>query len=110
MVKILGAFLDTLVLNVYPADASFEIEDRRLDENLKAELMFLKRQAQEEEEEMPTRFVFRGLPLLMKAKGCDGFNWILHNRMHSVAANRSSKVHSIARSRLSSDHRRLRSE
>ena len=60
MMYILGAFLDTLVLNVYPADASFEIEERRIDALLKEELMLLKEQAQEAEEEIPTRFVFRG--------------------------------------------------
>src|SRR5690242_9838357 len=104
MVKILGAFIDTLVLNVYPTDASFEIEERRIDEDLKAELMLLKGQAQEEEEEMPSRFVFRGQPLLMKAKGGDGFNWILHNRMLTVAVNRSSKAQILAQVRLSSEY------
>jgi hypothetical protein len=104
MVHILGAFIDTLVLNVYPADASFEIEERRIDELLKEELMLLKEQAQEAEEEMPTRFIFRGKPLLMKAKGGDGFNWILHNRMLSVAINRSSKAQILAQVRLSSEY------
>src|SRR5882757_3746398 len=103
MVKILGAFIDTLVLNVYPTDASFEIEERRIDESLKEELLSLKAQAQELEEEVPTRFVFREKPLLMKAKGGDGFNWILHNRMLTVAVNRSSKVQMLAQVRLSSE-------
>jgi hypothetical protein len=30
-VKVLGAFVDTLVLNIYPTDAQFEIEERRID-------------------------------------------------------------------------------
>jgi hypothetical protein len=104
MVKILGAFLDTLVLNVYPTDHDFQIEQRRLDPLLKEELMLLKEQAQEAEEEMPTRFVFRGKPLLMKARGGDGFNWIMGNRMLTVAVNRSSKAQILAQVRLSSEY------
>jgi hypothetical protein len=104
LVKILGAFLDTLVLNVYPTDHGFEIEERRLDPLLKEELMLLKEQAQEAEEEIPTRFVFREKPLLMKAKGGDGFNWIMHNRMLTVAVNRSSKAQILAQVRLSSEY------
>ena len=34
LVKILGAFVDTLVLNIYPTDHDFEIEERRVDEHL----------------------------------------------------------------------------
>ncbi len=30
-VKILSAFVDTLVLNVYPTDHAFEVEERRVD-------------------------------------------------------------------------------
>jgi hypothetical protein len=104
LVKILGAFLDTLVLNVYPTDHGFEIEERRLDPLLKEELILLKEQAQEAEEEIPTRFVFREKPLLMKAKGGDGFNWIMHNRMLTVAVNRSSKAQILAQVRLSSEY------
>jgi len=41
LVKILGAFVDTLVLNVYPTDHAFEIEERRVDSLLQEELMLL---------------------------------------------------------------------
>ena len=51
MVKILGAFLDTLVLNIYPTDHAFELEERRLDPQLREELTLLKEQAQEIEED-----------------------------------------------------------
>jgi len=88
MVKILGAFVDTLVLNIYPTDHDFEIEERRVDESLKEELMLLKGQAQEAEEDVPTRFAFNGASLLMRAKGGDGFNWIMHNHWLTVAVNR----------------------
>ena len=51
MVRILGAFVDTLVLNVYPTDQAFEVEERRVDPLLQEELMLLKEQAQELEED-----------------------------------------------------------
>ena len=102
MVRILGAFIDTLVLNIYPTDHDFEIEERRIDESLKEELMLLKGQAQEAEEDIPTRFAFNGAPLLMRAKGGDGFNWILHNHWLTVAVNRSSKAQILGQVRCSS--------
>jgi hypothetical protein len=102
MVHILGAFIDTLVLNVYPTDQSFEIEERRVDPLLQEELLLLKEQAQELEEDFPTRFAFNGASLLMRAKGGDGFNWIMHNHWLSVAVNRSSKAQILAQVRLSS--------
>jgi hypothetical protein len=102
MVKILGAFVDTLVLNIYPTDHDFEIEERRVDEHLQEELMLLKGQAQELEEDVPTRFAFNGAPLLMRAKGGDGFNWIMHNHWLTVAVNRSSKAQILGQVRCSS--------
>jgi hypothetical protein len=103
-VKILGAFLDTLVLNIYPTDHQFHIEQRRIDPPLREELSLLKGQAQELEEDVPTRFVFDGLPLVMRAKGGDGFNWIMHNRLLTVAVNRGSKAQILAQARLSSEY------
>src|SRR5947208_3852670 len=102
MVKVLGAFIDTLVLNVYPTDHAFEIEERRVDPLLQEELMLLKEQAQELEEDFSTRFAFNGAPLLMRAKGGDGFNWIMHNHWLSVAVNRSSKAQILGQVRCSS--------
>lgn len=103
-VKIVGAFVDTLVLNIYPVDQQLQIESRRVDQLLQEELTLLKQQAQEAEEDIPTRFVFNDLPLLMKAKGGDGFNWIMHNRFLSVAVNRSSKVQILGQVRCSSEY------
>ena len=102
LVKILGAFIDTLVLNIYPTDHAFELEERRVDPLLQEELMLLKEQAQEIEEDFPTRFAFNGAPLLMRAKGGDGFNWIMHNHWLSVAVNRSSKAQILGQVRCSS--------
>jgi hypothetical protein len=101
-VKILGAFLDTLVLNVYPTDATFQVEERRIDPLLREELTLLKEQAQELEEDFPTRFAFLDAPLLMRAKGGDGFNWIMHNHWLTVAVNRSSKAQILGQVRCSS--------
>src|SRR5260370_23574513 len=101
-VKILGAFVDTLVLNCYATDDAFEIEERRVDPLLQEELMLLKEQAQELEEDFPTRFTFNGAPLLMRAKGGDGFNWIMHNHWLTVAVNRSSKAQILGQVRCSS--------
>jgi hypothetical protein len=61
------SFLDTLVLNVYPTDHAFELEERRIDPLLREELTLLKGQAQEIEEDFPTRFAFNGVPLVMRA-------------------------------------------
>jgi len=69
---------------------------------LKEELMLLKGQAQELEEDFPTRFAFNGASLLMRAKGGDGFNWIMHNHWLTVAVNRSSKAQILAQVRCSS--------
>ena len=102
LVKILGAFLDTLVLNIYPTDATFHLEERRIDPLLREELTLLKEQAQEIEEDYPTRFAFNGASLLMRAKGGDGFNWIMHNHWLTVAVNRSSKAQILAQVRCSS--------
>src|SRR5947209_12077896 len=102
LVKILGAFVDTLVLNVYPTDHAFEVEERRVDPLLQEELMLLKEQAQEIEEDFPTRFTFNGAPLLMRAKGGDGFNWIMPNHWLSVSVNRSSKAQILGQVRCSS--------
>src|SRR3954451_19313140 len=102
LIHILGAFPDTLVLNVYPTDHVFEVEERRVDALLQEELMLLKEQAQEIEEDVPTRFAFNGAPLLMRAKGGDGFNWIMHNHWLTVAVNRSSKAQTLGQVRCSS--------
>jgi hypothetical protein len=54
LVKILGAFVDTLVLNVYPVDTQLQVEERRVDPLLQEELKLLKEQAQEIEEDVPS--------------------------------------------------------
>lgn len=104
-VRVLGAGPDTYVLNVYSTNASFEPGKKQLSRDLKAELDLLKKRAQEEEEDIPTRFIFDGFPLLMRTKGSEGFNWILHTeRGLTLAINRGSKMHLLAQARLSSEY------
>lgn len=103
-VRALGQFLDTLVLNVYPTDRQFQVERREMDGELKAELQDYKERAQEAEEDIPTRFAFRGLPLLMKTKGSEGFQWILDNGKISLAVKRNSKMLLWAQVRCSSEY------
>jgi hypothetical protein len=103
-VKILGAFVDTLVLNVIPTDENFLPEKRKIEQDLQQELTILKERAQEEEKDIVTRFLFAGIPLKMTAKGKDGFQWILKNTKGTIAVNRSSKMTLLAQVRCSSEH------
>lgn len=104
-VKILAAFLDTLVLNVYPTDKEFVREKRSVDEELQKELTILKEQAQAQEKPIETRFTFpEKVSLNMTAKGSEGFQWILRNTKMSLAINRGSKMELLAQVRCSSEY------
>ena len=104
-VKILGAFVDTLVLNVYPSESNFAtIVKRRLAPELKEELDALKKLAQDRECDLPTRFVYQGENLLMKTKGSEGFHWILRSSKITLAVNRGSKATLLAQVRCSSEY------
>ncbi|SRR5579875_218134 len=103
-VKIVGAGVDTLVLNIYPTDSEGEVVKRRVDDGLQEELRLLKERAQEEEEDVVTHIVFDGGNLFMRAKGSEGFNWILHNQNITLAVNRSSKMSLLGQVRLSSEY------
>lgn len=103
-VKLLSACVDTLVMNLYPTDADFQIVRRKLDSELREELEHYKETAQEEEEPIPTRFVYKNEHLLMRPKGGDGFNWILTNNKITLSVNRSAKMNLLARVRCSSEY------
>lgn len=103
-VAIVGVGVDTLVLNVYPTDSSYQLVKRRVDPELQEELALLKQQAQDDEQDMPSRFCFGDMPLLMRAKGGEGFQWILHNRKLTVAVNRNSKMNVLGQVRFSSEY------
>ena len=102
-VRIVGSGVDTLVLNIYPTDSAGTVVKRRVDDDLQEELRLLKEQAQAEEEDVVTRFVFGG-NLLMRTKGSEGFHWILHNNSLTLAVNRGSKMGLLAQVRLSSEY------
>ncbi len=102
-VRIVGSGVDTLVLNIYPTDSEGVMVKRRVDEDLQEELRLLKERAQREEEDVVTRFVFGG-NLLMRAKGSEGFNWILYNQSITLAVNRGSKMSLLGQVRLSSQY------
>lgn len=103
-VRVLAAFVDTLVLNVYPTDPAFQQIKGRVSPDLQDELTRLKEQAQEQEEDLETRFVFAGVPLCMTRKGKDGFQWILRSAKLSLAVNRGSKMQLLAQVRCSSEY------
>ncbi len=77
---------------------------RRVDEDLQEKLRLLKERAQVEEEDVVTRFVFDDGNLFMRAKGSEGFNWILHNQSITLAVNRGSKMGLPGQVRLSSQY------
>ncbi|GHO52190.1 hypothetical protein [Ktedonobacter robiniae] len=104
MVRVLGAFVDTLVLNVYQTRADFEVIKGRLESDLVDELTLLKEQAQNDEEPVPSRFAFGGTPLLMTAKGGEGFQWILKNKLLTLAVNKGAKMRLVAQVRCSSEY------
>jgi len=103
-VCILGAFVDTLYLNVYQTDVRYQPVKKGISEELKLELQQLKDLAQELEENIATRFVFDGSPLLMMTKGSEGFNWIMRNTSINLCVNRSSKMQLCAQVRCSSEY------
>jgi hypothetical protein len=106
-VRLLAAFVDTLVLNVYPTDLDFNPTKRRIDGELLEELDQLKQLAQDNEEPVPTRFIFPAgsdAHLFMKEKGGEGFNWILSNSQLSLAVNRGAKMAMLAQVRCSSEY------
>jgi hypothetical protein len=104
VVKVLCAGVDTLLLNVYAVNEDWQVLPGEVAPDLQQELAVLKQRAQDEEEDIPSRFVFNGTNLLMRAKGGDGFQWILHNVSLTLAVNRSSKMTLLAQARLSSEY------
>ena len=103
-VQVLSCGIDTLVLNVLPTDTSYQVKRRRLDEGLQAELDAYKLQAQEQEEPVPTRWVFEGVTLMMREKGGSHFKWILEHPAFSLAIARGVKVLMLGQVRFSSEY------
>jgi len=68
LVHILGAFPDTLVLMCIPLIMHSRSRNGVVDPLLQEELMLLKEQAQEIEEDVPDSLRLQWAPLLMRAK------------------------------------------
>jgi hypothetical protein len=101
---VLGAFADTLVLNVLPTDPEFAVERRELRAELCEELHGYKFLAQERDEEVPLPYAFAGVPLLMMPTGGKGFFWIVKNTKITIAISRNAKRAMFAQVRLSSEY------
>jgi hypothetical protein len=101
---ILGAFLDTLVLNVVPADGLGKKTSREFSDGLKRALDLYKAQAQHEDDDILTDFSFEQCTLLMTPKGGKGFYWIMKNKQMSIAISRDGRRCLWAQVRLSSEY------
>src|SRR5215469_15546523 len=104
-VKIVGRGVDTLVLNLCYTDEDFQPVKRELDEGLQHELNQLQNTSRLREAPVPTRWTFRGVPLLMQEKGARGqWRWILRSRLLVVTISRGCLSRIIAQVRLSSEY------
>jgi hypothetical protein len=101
---VLGAFIDTLYLNVFPTNTDFEPVARELRQELKDELTEYKLFAQERDQKVPTHFKFDGLELNMKPTGGVGFFWILENSKLTLSISRNARRAMWAQVRLSSEY------
>ncbi len=106
-VKPLACGPDTIVASVRLLPVLIEDKEVKseLSESLQAELMILKEVAQQDEEEVPTRWSFCGQPLIMQPKGGQhGFLWILKNSKITLAISRGVKTGVVGQVRLWSEY------
>ena len=101
---VLGVGPDTAYYNIRPTDRDFQPVRQELDEELQEELEALKHKAQEQDELIPTRWVFEGQSLSMRDKGGSQFKWILENDFITLSVGRGKKTGIIGRVRLSSEY------
>lgn len=103
-VRLLGVNPDTLVVNVLPVDMTGEIVKRPLLDSLQAELDQWKELAQNEDEPVPTRWVFEGSNLFMLDKAGAPFKWILEHPKIKVAISRGVRLPLLGEVRFSSEY------
>lgn len=103
-VRLLGVNPDTLVVNVLPVDTTGELVKRPLADALQAELDRWKEQAQNEDEPVPTRWVFEGSNLFMLDKAGAPFKWILDHPKIKIAVSRGVHVPLVGQVRFSSEY------
>lgn len=96
--------LDTLVANILPTDGEGNLLQVPLDMELQEELDRYKLQAQQEEEKVPTRWVFAGSNLLMLDKAGAPFKWILEHPKIKVSISRGLRVPLWGEVRFSSEY------
>src|SRR5215813_12637793 len=75
----LGFGPDTATYTIRPTDRDFQPIKQELSEELQEELEVLKKQAQDEDEQVPTRWIFEEQTLFMQDKGGSQFKWIIKN-------------------------------
>lgn len=100
----LGAFIDTLILNVVPTVASGEMTRRAFSSDLQQQLSTYKEQAQEEDGPIITPFTFEGCSILMQPKGGTGFLWVMENTKIKLSLSRDKKRALWAQVRLSQEY------
>src|SRR5258708_6594510 len=103
-VRVVGFGPDTLVFNVLPIDDHGEVAQRPLSETLQGELDQWKEQAQQEEEAVPTRWVFEDSNLFMLDKAGAPFKWILEHPKIKVSISRGVRVPLLGEVRFSSEY------
>jgi hypothetical protein len=95
---------DTAYYTIRPTDEQYQPVRRELDEDLQDELETLKKQAQEQDEMVPTRWAFHGQTLFMRDKGGSQFKWILENDFIILSIGRGKKTGVVGQVRLGSEY------
>lgn len=95
--------VDTLVLNVLPLGTDDLVQRRELSHELQEQLETYKLLAQEDDEPVPTHWMFEGRNLFMRSKGGSHFKWILEHPAFSLAVSRGVKVLMLGQVRFSSE-------
>lgn len=95
---------DTATYMIRPTDRNFEPIKQELSEELQEQLEALKKQAQEADEEVPTRWVFEDQTLFIQDKGGSQFKWILKNDKITLCIGRGKKTGIIGQLRLNSEY------
>src|SRR5262249_38311532 len=95
---------DTATYMIRPTDRDFVPIKQELSEELQEELEALKKQAQEADEEVPTRWIFEDQTLFMQDKGGSQFKWILKNDKITLCIGRGKKTGIIGQLRLNSEY------
>src|SRR5437764_1541814 len=100
----LGFGPDTATYTIRPTDSTGLPIKQELNGELQEELEALKKQAQEVDEPVPTRWVFEEQTLFMQEQGSSQFKWIMKNDKITVCVGRGKKTGIIGQLRLNSEY------